>query len=189
MESARRSTGCRAAGRSGAAAPRRAALFSPKYWPVRIYFSTVIRSAPTLQGGEIVRLQWETKRIEARAPVAATDPVLNDPNPRGNTRGGRGIVRYGDEILVCSYHTVKAFDPALRPVRDLGHPLMVGLHEVSATTRGSLLVTCTATDAVLEIDLETGGCLRSWWPREQPGTPHLSSGSRMSECLRLSVQC
>ncbi len=136
---------------------------------MRVYFSTVIRSAPTLEGGEIVRLQWESKRIEARATVAATNPILDDPNPRGNTRGGRGIARRGDEILVCSYHTVKAFDPELRPVRDLSHPLMVGLHEVHATARDSLLVTCTATDAVLEIDLESGDCRRAWWPREQPG--------------------
>jgi hypothetical protein len=107
--------------------------------------------------------------VLARTTIAATDPVIEDPNPRGNTRGGRGVALLGDAVAVCSYHTVRFFDRALRPLRDLSHPLMVGLHEVSLTPRGTLWVTSTAIDAALEIDLETGKAVRELWPREQPG--------------------
>lgn len=53
-----------------------------------VYFSTVVRAAAPEQGGELVRLDWETKQVKAAVPIAATNPVLIDPNPRGNGRGG-----------------------------------------------------------------------------------------------------
>jgi hypothetical protein len=136
---------------------------------VHLYFSTVLRNAPTLRGGELVRLDWERKRVVARTTIAATDPEIDDPNPRGNTRGGRGVALVGDRVAVCSYHTVRLFDRDLRPLRDLSHPLMVGLHEVDLTPRGTLWVTSTAIDAAFELDLETGKVVRELWPREQPG--------------------
>jgi hypothetical protein len=136
---------------------------------VRIYFSTVVRNAPPLRGGELVCLDWGSKQVLGRVPVAAADPPLNDPNPRGNTRGGRGIALVGDEVIVASYHTLHCFDRELRPRRKLSHPLMAGLHEVAPTGRGSLWVSSTAIDAALEIDLASGKALRELWPREQPG--------------------
>lgn len=135
----------------------------------RLYFSTVVRSALPARGGELVCLDWESKRVLGRVPIAALDPELHDPNPRGNTRGGRGIALVGDEVIVASYHTLHCFDRELRPRRDLSHPLMAGLHEVFATGRGSLWVSSTAIDAALEIDLAGGRALRELWPREQPG--------------------
>lgn len=136
---------------------------------MHLYFSTVLRNAPPLRGGELVQLDWDSKRVLARTTIAATDPLLDDPNPRGNTRGGRGVAVLGDTVAVCSYHTVRFFDRDLRPLRDLSHPLMVGLHELAPTARGTLWVTSTAIDAALEIDLATGKALRELWPREQPG--------------------
>ncbi|MGH0038205.1 MAG: hypothetical protein ACQGVK_24505 [Myxococcota bacterium] len=136
---------------------------------MHLYFSTVLRNAPTLRGGELVRLDWRTKEVLARTPIAATEPPIDDPNPRGNTRGGRGVALVGDSVAVCSYHTVRLFDRALRPLRDVSHPLMVGLHEVDLTARGTLWVTSTAIDAAIEIDLETGKAVRELWPRELPG--------------------
>jgi len=135
---------------------------------VHLFFSTVLRGAPPLRGGELVRLDWDRKRVLARRTIAATDPALDDPNPRGNTRGGRGVARVDGEIVVCSYHTLHFFDPELRPLRTLSHPLMVGLHEVFLTERRTLWVTSTAIDAAFEIDLETGKAVRESWPREQP---------------------
>ncbi len=137
---------------------------------MQLYFSTVLRNAPPLDGGELVRLDWASKRVLARAPIAATNPLIDDPNPRGNTRGGRGIALLGDgRVAVCSYHTVRLFDRALSPAGDVSHPLMVGLHEVDLTERGTLWVTSTAIDAAFEIDLATGRALREIWPRELPG--------------------
>ncbi|MCZ6783473.1 MAG: hypothetical protein O7G30_09200 [Proteobacteria bacterium] len=136
---------------------------------MHLYFSTVIRNAPPDRGGELVCLDWDAKRVEATVPIAARNPTLDDPNPRGNTRGGRGVAVVGDEVVVASYHTLRVFDRGLAPQRDLTHPLMAGLHEVTPTGRGSVWVTATAIDAALEIDLESGKALREFWPREQPG--------------------
>jgi hypothetical protein len=71
-----------------------------------------------------------------------------------------------DEVWVASYHTLRVFDLKLRPIRDLTHPLMVGLHEVFPTDRGSIWVTATAIDAALEIDVTSGKARREIWPRE-----------------------
>ncbi len=105
---------------------------------MEVYFSTVVRPAASGQGGELVRLDWQTKEIKAALPIAATNPDLKDPNPRGNTRGGRGIAVIDDEVWVASYHTLRVFDRDLRRRRDLTHPLMVGLHETFPTDRGSM---------------------------------------------------
>lgn len=134
---------------------------------LEIYFSTVVRSAPPDRGGELVRLDWESKQVKATVTIAPTNPDLPDPNPRGNTRGGRGVAILGDEVWVASYHTLKVFDRDLRPLRDVTHPLMVGLHEIFPTDRGSIWVTSTAIDAALEIDTSSGKALRELWPREQ----------------------
>jgi hypothetical protein len=131
-----------------------------------VYFSTVVRTASPEQGGELVRLDWDTKRVRARVPVKPVDPVLDDPNPRGNSRGGRGVAIVGDEVIVASYHTLHVFDRSLVHKRDIQHPLFVGLHETFETGRGTLWVTSTAIDAALEIDLDTDKVVREFWPRE-----------------------
>jgi hypothetical protein len=136
---------------------------------MQVFFSTVVREAPVQQAGEIVQLDWEQKAVAARAKIYPTNPELDDPNPRGNTRGGRGIAFFNGHILVCSYHTVCQYDPALTPIRDISNPLMVGLHEIYyPENSGRLWVTATAIDAALEIDIETGETTRQLWPREVP---------------------
>ncbi len=135
-----------------------------------VWFSTVVRSAPTDRGGELVKLDWDADRVLARVPIRCENPDVVDPNPRGNTRGGRGIVALPDGgALVCSYHTLKTFDAELRPRADVSHGLMVGLHEVDPTPRGTLWVTATSIDAALEYEPATGRLLREFWPREMKG--------------------
>ncbi len=134
-----------------------------------VYFSTVVRSAPADHGGELVKLDWERKEVLARVPIAATRPAVVDPNPRGNTRGGRGITILDDGLIVCSFHSLRFFDFDLSPTRDLTHPLMVSLHENVRGENGTLWTSSTAIDAALEVDLATGALVRSVWPRELPG--------------------
>ena len=139
---------------------------------MRIYFSTVVRSAPPLEGGELICLDWERKQVLARTKIAPRNPTLDDPNRRGNTRGGRGISLVGDEVVVCSYHTLKVFDRELNPIRDLTHPLMVSLHEtcVDGGREGGpgLWTSSTAVDAAFQFDLRDGQLLAERWPRESP---------------------
>jgi hypothetical protein len=142
--------------------------------PTKVYFSTVVRSAPLESGGEFVLLDWQTKTIEARAVIYPTNPEIDDPNPRGNARGARGVGFVGDHVVVASYHTLKVYDRELRHQRDISHPLMVGLHEVyvdgsDANGGGRIWVASTSIDAVLVIDCETGDAVQQYWPREMPG--------------------
>ncbi|MFG0320252.1 MAG: hypothetical protein ACF8XB_23465 [Planctomycetota bacterium JB042] len=136
---------------------------------MRVYFSTVIRSAPPLEGGELVALDWSTKEIVARVPIAPTDPDVDDPNPRGNTRGGRGIELLGDEVVCGSFHSLHVFDRDLRPRRKFSHPLMVSLHESVPVGDGTVWTTSTAIDAALRFDLADGKLVDARWPREMPG--------------------
>lgn len=137
---------------------------------MRVYFSTVVRNAPPGYGGELVQVDWSTKTVVARTPIHPTEPDLESSNPRGGTRGGRGVrLLAGGEVGVCSYHTFKIFDADLRHRRDLRHRLMCDLHEICPSGERTMWFTSTSIDAAFEIDLETGEDLRQRWPRELPG--------------------
>jgi len=133
-----------------------------------IYFSTIVRAAPIYQAGELVRLNWETKHIEACRPILPDQPEVDDPHPRGNTRGGRGITLFGDYILCASWHSLIIYDRNLNEIRRITDPLMADLHEVYLEDDGTLFVACTALDAALQIDLGSGKILREYWPRSDP---------------------
>lgn len=135
----------------------------------KVYFSTVVRSAPQQQGGEIVLVDWNSKTVEAKHPIIPGNPELVDPNPRGNTRGGRGIDFLGDEVIVANYHTLQIFDHKLHHVRDVSHPLLVGLHEIFSNGDGQVWASSTAIDAVLGIDIKNGIAFHQYWPREMSG--------------------
>ena len=135
---------------------------------MQVYFSTVIRDAPPKQGGELVWLDWQTKQVKRRVPIVATNPDLNDLYSGSSTRGGRGIQVLGERVIVASYHTLKIFDRELVHLRDVSHPLMVGLHEVCVDGTDAVWVCCTAVDAALRISLKNGAVLRQFWPAEMP---------------------
>lgn len=134
---------------------------------MRLLFGTVVRTAAPERGGELCRLDWDTKGVEGRTPVVAQDPsVERDPNPRGSTRGCRGIQITGDEIVAASYHSLHVYDRSLTMRRRISHGLMAGLHEILLSGPNRIWVTSTAIDAVLEYDLRSGALLRGFWPRE-----------------------
>ncbi len=134
-----------------------------------VLFSTIVRTAPTRQAGELVRLNWDTKKVEAKVPIYADQPEVDDPNPRGNTRGGRGIITTDGQIICASWHTLVFYDQDLNEVRRITHPSLVDLHELYLDERmNTLLVTSTALDAVFELDLETGKFVNEYWPRNVP---------------------
>ncbi len=132
-----------------------------------VVFDTVRRRRPVTEGGELVKLDWETKKVLRSRLLAPTDPdILDDPNPRGNSRGGKGIVVHGQDIYVAVYHSILVLNHELEERRRLVHPLFAGLHEICMTREG-LWVAATAVDAALLLDLD-GRTLRSFWPREEP---------------------
>ena len=133
-----------------------------------VYFSTVARTAPVERGGEVVLLDWETKKVRTTIPMLPSKPEVGDLNPRGGRRGGTGIEVVEDAILAATYDTLRVFDRRLQLQRSLSHPLMVGIHEVHRSGDGGLWLASTAIDAALELDLSSGDVLREFWPREMP---------------------
>ncbi len=132
-----------------------------------VYFSTVRRKRPIREGGEIVKLDWTAKRVLKALPVFPSDPdIAEDPNPRGNSRGGKGILVRGGEVFVGTYHTLLAFDSDLNLKRRVGNNLFVNIHEIGADG-DDLWVSSTTIDCALKVDM-SGRTLKSWWPREEP---------------------
>jgi hypothetical protein len=134
---------------------------------MEVYIGTVHRGARVAAGGELIAIDWATKRVRARVPIHPTEPSLDhDPNPRGNSRGCRGILFDGPAVVASDYHTLRFYDRELRPLRTLSHGLMVGIHEVHGDSDGTVWVTSTELDAALRYDLRTGALLEGHWPRE-----------------------
>lgn len=134
-----------------------------------VYFATVARAAPVLQSGELVRLDWDRNEVLGRVPLASFNPKIDhDPNPRGGTRGFRGVLANGHEVIAASYHSLHVFTHALKPIDEITHPLFSNLHEL-AWNGDSIWVTSTGIDAAFRIN-RSGQVLESWWPREDPET-------------------
>jgi hypothetical protein len=133
---------------------------------VIVFFNTVRRKRPVRKAGELIKLDWNSKKILSRCVIYPTDPdILDDPNPRGNTRGGKGILVTEEEVFVGTYHTILVFDHDLNLKRRITHRLFVNLHEMSFDGK-NILVSSTAIDAALLVS-RRGRLLRSWWPREE----------------------
>jgi len=132
-----------------------------------VYFDTVRRKRPVRDGGELVRLDWKTKRTSKAIPLFPSDPdIRDDPNPRGNSRGGKGILIRGREVYVGTYHTILVFDLDLNLKRRISNNLFVNVHEICSAGE-NIWVSATTLDCALLVD-PVGRTLRTWWPREEP---------------------
>jgi len=131
-----------------------------------VYFSTIVRGAPLKQAGELIRLNWNTKEIEACTPMYPDQPEVDDPNPRGNSRGGRGITFVGDQVMCASWHSLIFYDKQLNEKRRITHNNLVDLHEVSLEDDGTIYVSITGLDAAFQIDLVTGDILKEYHARD-----------------------
>jgi hypothetical protein len=129
-----------------------------------IYLSTIIRGAPIEEGGEIIKIDWESKKILKRHYIVPKEPKVVDPNPRGGSRGGRGIIKYENKILVASYHTIHVFDLDLNPIKDIKNNLFVGIHEIKKVD-SYIYVTSTKIDTIVKIDYE-GNTINYWSARD-----------------------
>ena len=131
-----------------------------------IYFNTVKRKRPVKDAGELVGLDWASKKILKTIPIFPFDPdIEDDPNPRGNSRGGKGIVISGNELFVGTYHSILVFDLNLNFKRKITNNLFVNIHEMCLAGE-NIWVSSTAIDAAVLVNRE-GLSLKSWWPREE----------------------
>lgn len=135
--------------------------------PDQLAFGTVVRAAPIEEGGELVVLDWAEKEVAAKVPIRPRNPTTEeDPNPRGNGRGCRGIQWTDGRLVAATYHTLKVYGDALDQIGALDDGLMVGLHEIDVTERGTVWVSSTSIDAAVEYDLSDGTRKAVYWPRE-----------------------
>jgi hypothetical protein len=135
--------------------------------PGRIVFGTVARAAPIERGGELVMMDWGKKEIVDTVTMRPRDPTIGeDPDPRGNARGCRGILWTDEQIIAATYHTLEVYTPSLQRVGAINGGLMAGLHEMSLTDRGTVWVSSTAIDAAVEYDVQSGDQRTVYWPRE-----------------------
>ena len=124
---------------------------------MEVYFSTIVRGAAVEKGGELVCIDWETKKVRFSAPIFPENPSFVDPNPRGNSRGGRGIALLPDgRIMVASYHSRYVFSPDLKHRQQFSHNLLAGIHDIFLTDRHTIWVASTAIDSALEFDYQNG---------------------------------
>ena len=131
-----------------------------------IYFDTVRRKRPVKQGGELVQVDWSTKKILKKIPIFPNDPDIKyDPNPRGNSRGGKGIIINEKEVFVGTYHTILVFDHKLRLKRKITNNLFSNIHEMCFSGK-NIWVSSTTIDCAVQVD-QKGKTLKSWWPREE----------------------
>lgn len=131
-----------------------------------VYFDTVRRKRPVEKGGELVQLDWSTKKVLKKMPIFPTDPdVKYDPNPRGNSRGGKGIIINEEEIFVGTYHTILVFDFFLNLKRKITNNLFSNIHEMCFSGE-NIWVSATAIDCAVKVNRE-GKTIKTWWPREE----------------------
>jgi hypothetical protein len=133
-----------------------------------VYFDMVKRRRPVREGGELVKLDWERKTVLKSVSLYPTAPdIHDDPNPRGNSRGGKGIVLSGEELFVGTYHSILVFDLDLNLKRTISCDLFVNIHELCLDGT-DIWVSSTQIDAAI-LTSSAGRIKKSWWPREEPG--------------------
>lgn len=131
-----------------------------------VLFDTVRRERPVKESGELVLLDWPDQKVIRSRSVYPTSPdIVLDPNPRGNSRGGKGILVLGEEIWVATYHSILILDWNLNEIRRISNPLFAGLHELSLG-EGGIWVASTAIDAAILIDA-SGRVLQVCLPRNE----------------------
>ena len=131
-----------------------------------LFFSTVFRYAPNDQAGELVKVDWQKKRVLKRVTVGPKTIWIDDPNPRGNSRGGRGIALVDNKIMMAGFCELQVYDLDLNHLTNITHNLMAGLHEVFRDSGKTIWVTSTNLGCALQFNAETGKLINQHWPQE-----------------------
>jgi hypothetical protein len=98
--------------------------------------------------------------VTFKTPVPESRWRPEDPNPRGGTRGARGVAVHGDRFVLGTHEDVTVLDTGWSLVRRFTHPILSSVHDVLADERG-IWVSCTRGDSVALFDWD--GELADWW--------------------------
>jgi hypothetical protein len=127
----------------------------------RVAVSTIGRGADvTSASGNLRVVDLERSSVTFRVPVPESRWRAEDPNPRGGTRGGRGVAVHGDRFVLGTHEDLTVVDTGWNPVHRFTHPLLSAIHDVVADERG-IWVSCTRGDSVALFDWDYE--LADWW--------------------------
>jgi hypothetical protein len=131
----------------------------------RVAVTTVRRHAPPGEPSSFLYVVHLGERSTVRRIALPESPHrADDPNPRGGTRGARGVGAFGNRLVVASADRLFVLDPSWQIVDEITHRWMGGLHGLLAE-RDAIWVTSTAADLVLKLDWN-GELLDAWSWRE-----------------------
>jgi hypothetical protein len=100
-----------------------------------------------------------------------------DPNPRGGLRGARGVSACGDRLALANSERMLFFDDHWRPVGEVTHPWLGGIHDILALEDG-VWVTATNADLLVKVSW-AGELLADWSWRDDPGLRRAFGLSRL----------
>lgn len=127
----------------------------------RVAITSVVRYARATEISGCLRvLDLDKGRLSFVTPSPESTFRTADPNPRGGTRGTRGVSAYGDRIVVANAERLFVFDTAWRLVSELSNELMADVHDVLAEERG-IWVAATGIDQLLLVGWD--GTLEHAW--------------------------
>jgi len=128
---------------------------------MRLLVTSVIRHADARsKSGFLSVIEWPSGRILARLPVPESVNRAADTNPRGGTRGVRGISVRDGRLLVANSETVFILDRSWRITDEISRPLMGGVHDVLAEDDG-FWACCTNADLVVKFSWK-GEVMEHW---------------------------
>jgi hypothetical protein len=93
-------------------------------------------------------LDLERERVTFLTPVPESTWRGADPNPRGGTRGARGVSVHGNRIVLANAERLFVLDTSWRLLAELSDRLMSDVHDVLAEERG-IWVAATGCDMLL----------------------------------------
>jgi hypothetical protein len=127
----------------------------------RVAVSSLGRGAAVDHASGYLRVfDLERGEVTFKTPVPESRWRAEDPNPRGGTRGARGVAVHGDRFVLGTHEDITVLDTNWSLVRRFTHPILSSVHDVIADERG-ILVSCTRGDSVARFDWD--GELVDWW--------------------------
>jgi hypothetical protein len=127
----------------------------------RVAVTSAIRHVgPSAVSGYFRILDLEKGRVSFVTPSPESTFRTLDPNPRGGTRGARGVSVHGDRLVVANAERLFVFDPSWRLVSELSDRLMSDVHDVLAEENG---VWIAATGCDLLLFVTWGGRIEHEW--------------------------
>ena len=128
---------------------------------MRLVVTFVIRHVDARsKSGFLSIVDWPSGRLVARLPVPESMHRMTDPNPRGGTRGVRGVSALRDKLLVANADKVFVVDRNWKAVSEVTHPFLGGVHDILAEP-DSFWACCTSADLLVKFSWK-GDALAEW---------------------------